>query len=111
MEYHTHCHRVYELRSDTLVDMLQAIGAFKADNHLQDFLLACEADARGRTGFEESAYPQAEYIKAAAQTALTVDTRQVLQADLRGAQIGAAIQKLRTHAINAFKQQHTFLPS
>lgn len=111
MEYHTHCHRVYELRSDTLVDMLQAIGAFKADNHLQDFLLACEADARGRTGFEESAYPQAEYIKAAAKTALTVDTHQVLHADLRGAQIGAAIQKLRTHAINGFKQQHTFLPS
>lgn len=111
MEYHTHCHRAYELRSDTLVDMLQAIGAFKSASQLQDFLLACEADARGRTGFEEFAYPQAEYIKSAAQMALAVDTRPVMQADLRGAQIGAAIQKLRSQAINGFKQQHTFLPS
>ncbi|MCK9605081.1 MAG: multifunctional CCA addition/repair protein [Methylomonas sp.] len=106
MEYHTHCHRVYELRSDTLVDMLQAIGAFKADNHLQDFLLACEADARGRTGFEDNEYPQAEYISKAAQAALAVDTRQVLQDNLQGAQIGAAILQLRSQALSSLKQTH-----
>lgn len=111
MEYHTHCHRACELRGDTLVDMLQAVGAFKSAEQLQDFLAACEADARGRTGFEEAEYPQAEYIKKAAQTALAVDTRQVLQDNLRGAQIGAAIQKLRSQAVNSFKQQYTLLPS
>jgi len=111
MEYHTHCHRASELRGDTLVDMLQAVGAFKSAEQLQDFLAACEADARGRTGFEEAEYPQAEYIKKAAQTALAVDTRQVLQDNLRGAQIGAAIQKLRSQAVNSFKQQYTLLPS
>lgn len=106
MEYHTHCHRVFELRSGTLVDMLQATGAFKADNHLQDFLLACEADARGRTGFEDNDYPQAEYIKQAARTALAVDTRQVLQSKLQGAQIGAAIQQLRSQALSSLKQAY-----
>jgi tRNA nucleotidyltransferase (CCA-adding enzyme) len=106
MEYHTHCHRVFELRGDTLVDMLQAIGAFKPDHHLADFLLACEADARGRTGFEDSDYPQARYIKAAAQAALAVDTQQILQSDLQGAQIGVAIQKLRYQVVNAFKQNY-----
>ncbi|MBS4051320.1 MAG: multifunctional CCA tRNA nucleotidyl transferase/2'3'-cyclic phosphodiesterase/2'nucleotidase/phosphatase, partial [Methylomonas sp.] len=90
---------------------LQAVGAFKSAEQLQDFLAACEADARGRTGFEEAEYPQAEYIKKAAQTALAVDTRQVLQDNLRGAQIGAAIQKLRSQAVNSFKQQYTLLPS
>ncbi|MCQ8105815.1 multifunctional CCA addition/repair protein [Methylomonas sp. SURF-2] len=111
MEYHTHCHRAYELRGDTLVEMLQSMGAFKADNQLRDFLLACEADARGRTGFEDNDYPQADYIMKAAQTALAVDTRQVLQDNLRGAQIGAAIQKLRSQAVNGLKQQTTLFPS
>jgi tRNA nucleotidyltransferase (CCA-adding enzyme) len=106
MEYHTHCHRVFELRSDTLVDMLQVIGVFKPDNQLEDFLLACEADARGRTGFENCDYPQANYIKSAAQIALAVDTQQILQAGLQGAQIGVAIQKLRSQAVHAFKQQY-----
>ena len=105
MEYHTHCHRAFELRADTLTDMLQVIGAFKPENQLDDFLLACEADARGRTGFEECDYPQADYIRTAAQTAMAVDTQSALQANLQGPQIGAAIQNLRSQAVNAFKQQ------
>ena len=108
MEYHTHCHRGFELRADTLTEMLQNIGAFKAENQLQDFLLACEADARGRTGFEEVPYPQAEFIRAAAQTAREIDTRDVLQSNLQGAQIGAAIQGLRSQAIKSLKQASSF---
>ncbi|AEF99167.1 multifunctional CCA addition/repair protein [Methylomonas methanica] len=106
MAYHTHCHRVFELRSGTLVDMLQAIGAFKSESHLQDFLLACEADARGRTGFEDNEYPQAEYIRQAARTALAVDTRPVLQSKLQGAQIGAAILQLRSQALSSLKKTY-----
>lgn len=106
MEYHTHCHRVFELRGDTLVDMLQFIGAFKPDNNLDDFLLACEADARGRTGFEDSDYPQARYIQAAAKVALAVDTQHILQSDLQGAQIGVAIQTLRSQVVSSFKQNY-----
>lgn len=104
MQYHTHCHRALELRADTLVDMLQVIGAFKPDSRLDDFLLACEADARGRTGFEDRLYPQAEYIRGAAAAAVAVDTAAVLQSGLQGAQIGAAIQKLRGKAVNDYKQ-------
>ncbi len=106
MEYHTHCHRVFELRADTLTRMLQTLGALKAENHLEDFLLACEADARGRTGFEQIAYPQADYIRMAAKAALSVDTRDVTKTNIQGAQIGAAIQQLRSQAVNAFKQQY-----
>jgi len=108
MEYHTHCHRAFGLRAETLVEMLQNIGAFKAENQLQDFLLACEADARGRTGFENVAYPQAEFIELAAKTARDVDTREVLQSKLQGAQIGAAIHNLRSQAIKSMKQGFSF---
>lgn len=111
MEYHTHCHRAFDLRADTLTDMLQIIGAFKPENQLEAFLLACEADARGRTGFEARDYPQADYIRAAARTALAVDTRQAMRTDLRGPQIGAAIQALRSQAVHAFKQQVQTLPT
>ena len=104
MEYHTYCHKAFDLRADTLTEMLQNIGAFKADSQLQDFLLACEADARGRTGFENKAYPQAEFIKTAAQTAQAIDTREVLQSNLQGAQIGVAIQRLRSQAIKSLRQ-------
>ncbi len=106
MEYHTHCHRALELRADTLTDMLQAIGAFKPDNRLEEFVLACEADARGRAGFEDRFYPQAEYVREAARVAATVDTCSVLHSGLKGGQIGEAIRNLRIAAVNNFKQHY-----
>lgn len=100
MQYHTHCHRVFELRASTLTDMLAALGAFKpANTTLNNFLLACEADAKGRTGFEQIDYPQAHYIIEAARAAIAVDTAAILQSGLQGAQIGEAIRRLRVQAV------------
>jgi tRNA nucleotidyltransferase (CCA-adding enzyme) len=108
MQYHTHCHRSYELRVSTLTDVLGVLGAFKANNTLNEFLLACEADARGRTGFEHIPYPQAGLFRLAAKAAASVDTSAILNSGLQGAKIGEAIRRLRIKAvaevINACKQ-------
>jgi tRNA nucleotidyltransferase (CCA-adding enzyme) len=100
-QYHTHCHKVRELRAATLVDLLQTLGAFKPDNHLHEFILACEADACGRLGFEQSDYPQAKILRQAAQVAANTDTSSALNRGLQGAKIGEAIRQLRVKAINS----------
>ncbi len=107
MEYHTHCHKAFELRADTLVDLLHNIGAFKDTSNLDDFLLACEADAKGRTGLEDQPYPQADYIRAAFHAASAVDTHTVLHGSLQGPQIGTAIRQLRGKAVDTFKKQYS----
>jgi tRNA nucleotidyltransferase (CCA-adding enzyme) len=99
MQYHTHCHKAFELRASTLTDALGVLGAFKANNTLHEFLLACEADAKGRTGFEHTSYPQAEMIKLAAKAAASVDTSAILSSELEGAKIGEAIRRLRIKAV------------
>ncbi len=99
MQYHTHCHKAFELRASTLTDMLGVLGAFKANNTLHEFLLACEADAKGRTGFEHVAYAQAALIKLAAKAAASVDTSAILNSELEGAKIGEAIRRLRIKAV------------
>ncbi len=101
-QYHTHCHKVRELRATTLVDLLQTLGAFKPENHLNDFILACEADARGRLGLENKIYPQADFMKKAAKYAVNVDSVDVLNRGLEGKQIGEAIRQLRVTAVNKF---------
>ncbi len=102
MRYHTHCHRVFELRASTITDMLSNLGTFKLDNTLQDFILACEADSKGRTGMENQPYPQAEFLTALAQAAQQVDCSAVLTGNLKGAEIGEAIRQLRIKAIKNF---------
>ena len=102
MQYHTHCHRAFELRASTLTDMLAALGAYKPDNKFPEFLQACEADAKGRTGFEKSAYPQTKLLNGAAKAAMSIDISSILKSDLKGSHIGEAIRRLRIKAIAEF---------
>ena len=104
MQYHTHCHRAPELRAETLVDFLHNIGAFREHNHLEGFLLACEADARGRTGFEHRDYRQADFIRGAMRALLELDNREILDSDLKGSAIGAAIRQQRIDCVKHYKQ-------
>lgn len=106
MEFHTHCHKAFELRPETLVDTLQHIGAFKAENHLEEFMLACEADVRGRAGFEQTPYPQAMYLRQVTEIAKAVDNSAVLHSQLQGAAIGAAIRQQRIAAVKHYKQSY-----
>jgi tRNA nucleotidyltransferase (CCA-adding enzyme) len=78
-QFHTHCHRAAQLRADTLLKLLESLDAFRRPAQLTQFLLACEADARGRTGFEERPYPQAERVHAAFVAASAIDIPALLQ--------------------------------
>ena len=61
-EHHTKLHRIEELRPSTLLKLIETLDGFRRPERVQKFLLACEADARGRTGFEERDYPQSAYL-------------------------------------------------
>ncbi len=61
-EHHTKMHRIKELRPATLLKLIEALDGFRRPERVQKFLLACEADARGRTGLEERDYPQNAYL-------------------------------------------------
>ncbi len=99
--YHLHCHRVAELRPETILRMLEALGAFRKPERLEPFLLACEADARGRAGYEQRPYPQAQLIRSAFTAARAVDGAGVSRSGLSGEAIGAEI---RTRRVGAIKQ-------
>jgi len=76
MEFHGHAHRAFELKAQTLLKLLVAVGAFRQASQLDGFLLACEADSKGRLGFEGKTYPQADWIKGAYSAANAVSAKQ-----------------------------------
>ena len=57
--YHGFTHRLYEMRAKTVIKLLMGLDAFRRPQRLQQFLLVCEADYRGRQGFYTRDYPQA----------------------------------------------------
>ncbi len=102
-EYHAHCHRVFELKASTILKVLKGADAFRRPGRFLKFLLACEADARGRTGLEDRDYPQAAYFRSAFEKASEISAEQVVDKALGGADIGAAIDKMRLQAIKQLK--------
>lgn len=99
--YHGHCHRAAELRPTTLLDTLQGLDAFRRPQRFEEFLLACQADYRGRSGYEGRAYPQADILRHARQAALTVDAAALAQQGLAGEKLAQRLRQLRSKAIAA----------
>lgn len=100
-EFHTHCHRALELRPDTVLATLERLDALRRPARFAQFLLACEADARGRTGLEERPYPQAARFERARAAAAAVSAQALAAQGLSGTAIAAALKRARVAAIAA----------
>jgi len=103
-EFHAHCHRALELRPETILKVLDRADAFRRPERFEKFLLACEADSRGRTGLENDPYPQADYFRTAFAAAQKIETGDLTNAGLPGADIGREISSRRLQAITLFKR-------
>lgn len=97
--YHLDCHRVDEMRPGTIVDKLEALDAFRRPDRFELFLLACEADARGRKGREDNDYPQAHRFRALLAAANRIDTKSIPVNEVDGKEVATAIRQLRIEAI------------
>jgi tRNA nucleotidyltransferase (CCA-adding enzyme) len=100
---HTLVHRALELRPETVLKLLQECDAFRRPERFAELLAACEADARGRTGFETHPYRQAPYLKAALAAAASVTIAEADRRGLQGPAIGAEMRRRRLAAVSAVK--------
>jgi len=110
---HGNIHRSGELNAAAVLRLLERCDAIRKPARFAEALLACECDARGRTGFENTAYPQRPRLQAALEAALAVETAPVAQAaaqqGLKGKAIGDAVAQAREQAVSA--ALHTLHPA
>jgi tRNA nucleotidyltransferase (CCA-adding enzyme) len=104
-EYHTHGHRALELRPSTLLELLQSFDVYRRPQRFEDFIMACEMDARGRLGLEDRAYPQADYLRGAAQAARSVAVQPLVAKGYKGSALGEALKAERLEALKGYKAQ------
>ena len=102
-EFHTHCHRALELKAKTIVKVFEKTDAFRRPERFEQFLLACEADARGRTGFENREYPQANMLRNARNAAALVDSAAIAKQNAE-ADIAEAIRRARIKAVASLRE-------
>jgi tRNA nucleotidyltransferase (CCA-adding enzyme) len=97
--YHTLCHRATELRPETILRLFESTDAFRRPDRFDEFLLACEADARGRKGLEEQPYPEADLLRAAFKAASNIDNAAIQKLGVTGPAFGEAQRTARLRAI------------
>jgi tRNA nucleotidyltransferase (CCA-adding enzyme) len=106
-QWHTHCHRALELKPATILKTLHMTDAFRRPDRFEQFLLCCEADARGRTGLEERDYPQSEYFRQALKACQNINTADVSSRGLVGKEFGDEINRLRLEKLVQYKNEFT----
>lgn len=102
---HGHIHASASLGAAAALRLLVRCDALRRPERFTQVLQASLCDARGRLGWHERPYPQAERLQALLQAALAVDTASVAQQaqaeGLNGAKVGERIEAARIHALSA----------
>ena len=96
---HLKFHTAAELRPGTILTLLERLDAFRRPERLEQFLLACEADSRGRTGYEERELTQPALFRAAYHAAAAVSAKEVVAQGFSGKAVGEEMHRLRSLAI------------
>lgn len=99
-EFHLHVHRAFEIKNSTLLATIEKLDGLRKPERYEQFLIACTADSRGRTGYENNAYPQADRFREALNIIKNLDLQAFKDAGLQGKEMANAIHKARQSALD-----------
>ena len=104
-EYHDLIHTISILQPKTIIKLFDAIDAWRKPQRVEQVALTSEADARGRTGFEASDYPQGRLLRAAWVAAQSVTNKEVIDDGFSGPAIRDELTRRRIAAVEAWKKE------
>jgi tRNA nucleotidyltransferase (CCA-adding enzyme) len=100
-KFHGKLHQAPQMRPATLLEFLIELDAIRQPERFKDFLKACEADSRGRTGYADCAIPAAELMLKAQSAAAAVDAGAVAANCEGSEQIKIKVFEARLAAVQA----------
>jgi len=103
-EFHLHVHRAFEIKKSTLLKTIEKLDGMRKPERYEAFLIACTADIRGRTGYENYHYPQADYYREALKIIKSIDMQPLKNTGLRGKDMADGIHTARQSALNKYLQ-------
>jgi len=98
-EFRDLVHTIHRQSPETLGALFDRIDARRKPQRVEQLALTNEADARGRTGFENNAYPQGDYLRKAFEIVLNVSTKEVVAAGFKGAEVREELSRRRIKAL------------
>ena len=107
-QYHTHIHRIFEMKPATILGVFEALNAFRKPICFEQYLLAGEADYRGRPGYEQAPIPQLALFRHCFLAAQSVDVQAIIRDGLQGVAIAKELRIRRMSAISAVRAEANY---
>jgi len=98
-KFHGKLHQALKMRPETLLEFLMELDAIRQPVRFGDFLKACEADSRGRTGLENCALPETDFIVHALEVASSIDAGAIAKQHVEPEAIKKAVFEARLAVI------------
>ncbi|ODN68079.1 multifunctional CCA addition/repair protein [Methylophaga muralis] len=109
-EFHTHSHLLFELSAAEVLAVFEGLDAFRKPQRFSQYLLASEADFRGRPGYEDADLPEKAAFQACFDACREVNAAPFIAKGLQGPAIAAAIAEKRCQIIDEklepFRKKH-----
>lgn len=102
-EYHLHFHKIGEMRNGSIIKFFNHVDAYRRPERFQQFLLACEADSRGRTGYEEQLPEQVGLCQEYFKVSQSVKVADIVKEGYKGQAISEQLHQQRAQALREFK--------
>lgn len=102
--FHLNIHRLFELRSNTIVRLLEQTDAFRRPQVFDQVLLACEADAKGCGGCADIDYQQARHWQFIKQECAKITARTLVEQGYIGKAIKEELHKRRIACVDIIKK-------
>ncbi|WP_294909326.1 multifunctional CCA addition/repair protein [Tatumella sp. UBA2305] len=106
-EYHDVIHTIQRQPPEKVIQLFDNIDVWRRPERLTQLITASEADARGREGLTEQAYPQADYTLALYQAAAAVPVSEVICDGFSGPQIRTELTRRRVAALQGHSPSPT----
>lgn len=108
--YHLHCHKIFELRPNTVLKVLKGLKAYRNPDVLKQFITTCEADFNGRLYNEDKEYPQGKLLWQCYEASKSIDNQALIAKGFEGKQLGEAIDRARLNFIKQVKAENLQKP-
>ena len=107
--YHDKVHVIDKLSAVNLIQLFDGLDSWRKPERVLQLSIISEADARGRKGLEQQAYPQAEFLRQAFNVAQSVNVKPIVEQGFQGPQIRDELTRQRIEKVANWQQQQQIL--
>ncbi|MBO6258829.1 MAG: multifunctional CCA addition/repair protein [Succinivibrio sp.] len=100
--HHSSMHHIYRSGPESIVNLLEKLDAFRKPERIKPWVMCCKCDFLGRKGFENRAFPRADYFLGIFSLCCTVSAREFVARGYKGKEIGEQIHRQRVRLVEDY---------